>query len=326
MSNIYKKHVYQYIKKGISVIPDKFQSKMPAIKGWSAYCYKLPSNDEIESWISAFETKGSGIAVCLGEASGLVVLDIDTTDQKVLDIIMPILPKSPVTKVGSKGETRFFRYTGEQTQSLKYNGDMVIEILSSNKKTTMPPSVHPSGAEYKWGNDSSLLNIDLTTLPILPPALFAHLESKLRLEIPEVKAVGGKGLFSGRNNELSSFCGSLIKDKKPIDQCVKELVEFDIKNHTPPLFSDPEEMCHTSSYTNALVFYSNHLNTVNSRRFRESKEYETPLTASSISKVKVEGDILLGKQLGSLKKSKLELPHAPIAKKICPCCNKPRRR
>ena len=130
--HVYKNYAYLYRKKGFSVIPDKFMMKQPAIKGWSDYSYKFPTNEEMESWIGNFTQ--TNIALCLGEASGIIALDIDCVDEKILDIILPILPDSPVKKVGAKGDTRFFRYTGEVTDILKFNGNVVVEILSNNKK------------------------------------------------------------------------------------------------------------------------------------------------------------------------------------------------
>jgi len=304
--NIFKDNYKGYSDRGYSVIPDKYGSKLPAIKGWSNYCYKRPSKEEIQSWCNISKTN---IALCLGEASGVVALDIDETRQEILDIIMPMLPPSPVSKVGAKGETRFFRFTGEQSQTLKYNGEMVVEILSGNKKTTLPPSLHPAGVNYKW-IDTELLKCDLSSLPILPPALLAHVESTLRVHIPEVVNNGSKGLRSGRNDSLSSECGKLIQEKVPVDEAIKRLILFD-QDNTPPLFGDPEEFMHTEPYSNALQFYVNHLNSVNSKRYRSGKEYEIPITASAIT-AEIAKESLKGKvlPLEKQRKPKRELPVA----------------
>ena len=130
--NIFSEYQKLYIQSGYSVIPGKYGSKMPAIKNWTDYCYRMPTVDEVMSWMTNFSE--TNLDLCLGEASGVVALDLDTTDQRILDVILPILPESPVVKKGSKGETRFFRYSGESSETLKFNNEMVIEILSSNKK------------------------------------------------------------------------------------------------------------------------------------------------------------------------------------------------
>ena len=280
--NIYASFASQYISKGMSVIPDKYVKKLPAIKNWASHCYEMPKKEEVLSWKRNFEE--SNIALCLGKASGIIALDLDTTDQKILDIILPLLPESPVEKRGAKGFTRFFKFTGETTQILKYNGEVVLELLSNNKKTTMPPSRHPNGENYVYTGDKTLLTIDVSTLPVFPPFLISNLESKLKLHIPELTRSGNPlKLVSGRNNTLSQFCGQLIKEGVAVDEAIKRLVEKDVQDNEIPLFTDANEMLHTEPFTNALVFYSNHLSTANSKAYRKSEEYEVPMTASAIN-------------------------------------------
>ena len=179
--NLFKTNYEAYIRQGLSVIPDKFGTKLPAIKGWSAFCSKLPSNEEIEGFC---KIENSNISMCLGEASGIIALDVDSTDQRILDIVVPMLPSSPVEKIGAKGFTRFFRFNGENSMTVKFNGEMVLEVLSEGKKTTMPPSRHPSGVDYRYTTTETLLTVNKNDLPYFPPFLLANIESKLRLHFP----------------------------------------------------------------------------------------------------------------------------------------------
>lgn len=309
-TNLFASNALQYMHKKMSVIPDKYGKKMPAIKAWSDYCYKLPTKEEIISWSNNFEE--SNIALCLGSASNIIALDLDADDQEILDVVMPLLPSSPCVKKGSKGETRFFRYTGEQTDILKYNGKVVVEILSNGKKTTMPPSLHPCGTNYKWISDKTLLDLEANDLPILPPALFSHLASKLKLTIPQTIVEGYNKVFNGRNDALSSLCGELISKGESVDECLRQLISKDEELHEQPLFSDPEENRNTSVITNALQFYSNHLASINNKRFRESKEYETPIMATIGDMEKIK-EVRLGKSTskGKQRKAKDELPPVP---------------
>jgi len=277
----FAENVDAYIEAGYSVIPEKPMKKQPEIKGWTDFAYRMPNKEEIESWKRLYPA--SGLSVLTGKVSGIVALDIDEERQEILDIIMPMLPPSPVVKVGAKGETRFFRFSGEVTDSLKFNGQMVIEILSTGKKTHLPPSIHPNGTEYKYTSDESLNTINKSSLPILPPALLSHIGSKLRLSFPDLVESTGSKFISGRNDALSSLCGILIQEQVPLDEAIKRLIQFDNENNEPPLFTDAEEMRHTEPFTNALTFYSNHLSSINVKRHRESKFYEIPLTASAIN-------------------------------------------
>ena len=282
MSNIYKKHAQKYLDKGMSVIPDKFKSKQPAIKAWSDFCYRQPTEEEVKSWMTNFEEKGSGISLALGEASGIIALDVDTIDQKILDLILPILPDSPVEKKGSKGFTRFFKFMGQHTDIVKYNGEVVLEVLSNGKKTTLPPSVHPNGADYVWTSDVDLCDVNVNDLPVLPPFLISQLQLKIQAAFPSATLDSYGKVSNGRNSDLSSFLGTLIESNKGIDTIIKELIDFDKKEHEVPLFTDSDEMRHTDPISNALLFYSNHLNSINTKRFRQSKEYVVPPLQSSV--------------------------------------------
>ena len=52
--NLYKQYAREFTDAGYSVIPDKFASKQPAIKGWTNYCYNKPTDQEIENWGNSF--------------------------------------------------------------------------------------------------------------------------------------------------------------------------------------------------------------------------------------------------------------------------------
>jgi len=287
--------------------------KTPAIKAWSDYCFKKPSYKEALSWSNNFDK--SNIAICLGTASGIVALDIDEVREDILKVIMPMLPPSPVTKVGSKGETRFFRYTGvEATQSLKFGGEMVIELLSNNKKTTIPPSVHPNGSAYTWGLEGlDLLEVNVSDLPMIPPALFASVEQKLLLKFPDMQKSSTGKLSSGRNDSLVSLCGTLISEQKTMEEAITELIKFDAETNEIPLFTDSNEQYHTEPRTNALKLYSNVLESINRRRYRDSKTYEVP-TATVINE-EVLSEVIKEKEgklikMEKLKKQSHELPTA----------------
>lgn len=278
MTNVYKQFYKKYLGAGFSVIPDKPRSKAPAIKDWSAYCHNQPTIDQASEWANAFPE--SNMSICFGPASGVIGLDFDCTDPEIVALIEGFLPVSPVEKFGMKGWTRFFRYNGEVTQSIKYNGEMVIELLSVGKKATLPPSIHPdTGEEYTW-SEKSLLDVPKEELPLLPPYLFAHIQDKIRFSKPDLESTA-RGLISGRNSELSSLAARLISEKVDVVHAVEKLIEHDKVNNNPPLFEDISEMRQPEPYTNALAFYTNHLQSINLKHYRNKEEFEMPFIAPS---------------------------------------------
>jgi hypothetical protein len=274
MKNIYAKLSKQYLEKGYSCIPDKYGSKSPAIKGWTEYCDRLPTEEERVNWSNSFEE--SNLSICLGPASGIVALDLDTDKPEILDIIKHLLPDSPVEKRGSKGWTRFYRFSGDTSEMLKFNGDCILEILSENKKTTMPESMHPNGASYVFTSELSLLDIDKKDLPVLPPALISHLQLKLSSAFGDGQIDSYGKIVSGRNQNLSSTLGKLLSEPHTVEEVLGNLIEFDKTTNVPPYFTDLSEHQHAEPMTNALLFYSQHLNSFNSKRHRKNEQYVTP--------------------------------------------------
>jgi hypothetical protein len=309
--NLFKDNIFDYNKKNLPIIPDRFKGKTPLIKGWSDYCSRLPTRQESEQWSSAFDK--SNIALCLGQQSRIIALDLDTVRQDILDIILPMLPYSPIVKKGAKGETRFFKYSGEHTDKVTFDGECIIEILSTGKKTTIPPSIHPNGMAYKWTTDATLLNYDLSLLPLLPPMLFSHIQSTL------VSKLGGsitinknKINTSGRNNDMVSLCGRLIKERVDLNKAVQTMIETDEKTNNPPLFTDSNEFKHTEKFSNALSMYNNVLFGINNKHFRENTSYEVPIMPGPVSE-SLKSQELMGKTTKSGKSKK-------VSSRICQWC------
>lgn len=296
----------EYLEKNYSVIPDIFGKKRPLISGWSDYSHKLPTELEWKEWEKMADKYN--LSVVCGKASGIIALDLDTDDPQILEKIEHLLPKSPVEKKGSKGWTRFFRYpvTGQSKEIVKDSlGNVVLEILGDSCKTTLPPSMHPNGELYAWTSEKTLLDVKASSLPMLPPMLIPVIQEKLGGTLPRSTADYGK-VSLGRNSALSSFLGELLSKPHTLDSVIQELIKFDKENHEVPYFSDANEHRHSHEVTNALNFYSSHMDSYNSKRFRESKEY-------------VEPALSMGKPRGLTspeKKSSSESAPVRIAKKV----------
>lgn len=310
--HIFKDYAFRYKNKGYAVIPDRYMGKTPLIKGWSDYCYKMPSTDELTSWVDNFNQ--SNIAVCCGEASGIIAIDVDTDDAALTELILEVLPESPVEKKGERGFTRFFRYMGETNIDIKFNGKPILELLSSGKKSTIPPSIHPNGKAYQW-RDRSLLDIRKDELPIFPPMLFANLQNILKINYPTMDATkGNTRLQTGRTLSLSTYCGKLMRDKIDVDTIVQKLIKEDVDKHDEPLFTDPSENKHTEQYTNALAFYVSHLETANNKHFRSNEEYEIPFLASCIDEEAAK--IVQEKKSQRVELEEKSRPELPIASHV----------
>jgi hypothetical protein len=157
-----------------SIIPIKPASKEPgellygrwtSLRGWSDYCRQRATESEIERWS---DYPDANIGLACGEASHVIVLDLDEDIDDMHARILAIVPPSPVQKFGSRGKSLFYRYNGEINQDFKYRGVTVAQILSTGRQTVLPPSKHPNGNHFYYLTLDTLESTPPGELPTLP--------------------------------------------------------------------------------------------------------------------------------------------------------------
>jgi len=165
MTSPFKQVADELYEQGLSVIPYRPNSKIPAINNWSDYSKRLPTKKEIKSWKKEFPKANVGIV--MGEASGVVGIDLDydidgyhKKIQKLLGDSMSHIP----AKEGHKGCTLFYKYNDEDSASWSVEGERVLDFLSNKRHTVMPPSIHPEGDIYRY---QGLIDFD-DNIPKLP--------------------------------------------------------------------------------------------------------------------------------------------------------------
>ena len=122
---------------GISCIPILARSKSPALAKWKPFQSRLPTEFELRAW---FTRPGYNIAVITGW-QGLVIVDFD--DIATLKA-MTHLP-STYQVITARGY-HFYYYVTEPTRCVKMDG---VDIKAAGGYCLTPPSVHPSGAQYR---------------------------------------------------------------------------------------------------------------------------------------------------------------------------------
>ena len=196
-----------YQKLNLSLIPIRPGEKRPVEFGWEKYCDRTPTPEEAQRW----DQGNFGYGLALGPASGLLALDIDSDDTKILELCK----KSPVVKRGNKGETRFFQYCS-QIESTKVAG--CIDVLARGRQTVLPPSIHPStGKPYFWITQYTLENYAVGNLPTFTNQDLSELRSALEPHsFPKAssnwrQAVTQKIMDGSRNTTVTSIVGGLLR-------------------------------------------------------------------------------------------------------------------
>jgi hypothetical protein len=153
----------KYLRNNYSVIPIRKGEKRPLID-WKIYQERLPTNDEISIW---FKNTDNQLGLITGLASrGLFILDFDGVEWKlILEEFINKFPEfldSLFVQTGSgklhiygrclnmkKDLTREFRSFSKEKQKLA-----VLELRANKHQTLCPPSLHPSGGQYCFIDDS----------------------------------------------------------------------------------------------------------------------------------------------------------------------------
>lgn len=208
----------QYLARGLSVIPLAPKEKGPRLANWSQYCKQLMSPNTATS----FNGHNFNIGLCLGEASGLVAVDVDTDDSALLKKIEKILPTSPVRKRGAKGYTAFYKYNGQVSKSVKNKeGTAGLDFLSSGRQTVLPPSIHPSGSPYVWLTEKTLLTYDKEKLPVLSETIIEQLIALFKPVVKVEKRPIAKTLYKDTAFEEAQRALDYISPDCPYDTWIQ---------------------------------------------------------------------------------------------------------
>ena len=166
--SIFNQYYQSYHAKGFSVLP--VFGKAPPVSKWSKYASEPQPLELLEQWGSQYPNAGIGLAC--GTQSGVIAIDIDLeisdpVQKTIYEEIQKVLPHSQVVKIGKKGETRFYKFSGETNRKFAIDRRSVLELLAGGNQTVLPPSIHPDiNKPYEWVG-ASLLDVSKEDLPVL---------------------------------------------------------------------------------------------------------------------------------------------------------------
>jgi len=136
--------------RGFSVFPLWPQSKEPACRRGFKDCTTNPST--VRRW---WQAQDYNIAVVTGLISGVWVFDVDgavgASTLRDLEAKNGNLPATLVS-ITSAGPHFWFRAIGEIQSSAGRVG-VGLDVRAEGGYVVAPPSVHPDGPIYRWGND-----------------------------------------------------------------------------------------------------------------------------------------------------------------------------
>lgn len=152
-----------FARRGIPVLPLAAKRPLVARGVYAASTEK----SRIRAWFSRWRTANFGVVT--GEASGLLVLDVDPRargDESLEALLHTLgsLPPTPRVLTGGGGDHLYFLFP-ERLGSLVGCAAPGIDVKAGGGYVVGPGSVHENGRSYKWAPSSSLDDLPLAALP-----------------------------------------------------------------------------------------------------------------------------------------------------------------
>jgi len=222
-----------YQELGLSFFALPYQSKIPDGK-WEQYQKRLPTDAEIKSWCNGNKTN---IAIIGGAISGnLVILDCDSTEKfkelaaiicKNIAGIDSIIDFTLVSKT-AKGYHIFLR-TKQPVKSKKYPK---LDIKGEGGYVVAPPSVHPSGAVYRFVTDRPI--VEITSLKTIGINIEEKKELPDRKQPDWVSQMLSVGVGEGARNDSATKLVGFFRDILTQEVTERIMLDWNTRN-TPPL-------------------------------------------------------------------------------------------
>lgn len=225
----------RYAAAGWHVFPLGVRSKKPLLSGGAGFLSATTDLEQIRRWWA--QTPNANIGLWPGQ-SGLVVLDIDGPGGEQGAREMGALSQPTLVCTTGRADGGRHLYFRRPDFSVS-NCDLApnFEVRGDAGYVVAPPSVHPSGAVYRWlGKADEIRELPPRVLAFLRTAQSgaaartegqrtAAREILLAESIPE----------GGRNNALTRYAGRLISHGIPEDEALVMLSAVNAQRCRPPL-------------------------------------------------------------------------------------------
>jgi len=153
-----------YHKNGFNILPARSKEKSPCIPTWKMYQQIKVTDEHINAWLNA--KMFQNINLCLGEISNIWEIDVDVKNAPVGLLTAGYKSNEIWVCESSEGKIKiFFKASGEIPAKMdtKVNEDGGhVELRGKAHLSVLPPSIHPTGIQYKWL--SNVINSELIPL------------------------------------------------------------------------------------------------------------------------------------------------------------------
>lgn len=231
--NIFADTAGAYWGKGIPVIPLHKREKRPIPLDWSRYHDMMVEEEIQQSWLDSYSDGNIGLV--LGKQARVVMIDIDTPDDSLIEVIREVLPTSPWTRIGAKGMVLAYRWNGTRTFRIKnVHGESIVEHLSDRTQVVLPPSIHPDTGRPYTANGNLFDLID--NLPVLDTNIEQILRQILQDHGVELSISGQSGLTehisrgsrdTAMTEKAGLFAYAVIRGERSLQEAIGMLRSYE---------------------------------------------------------------------------------------------------
>lgn len=145
----------RWIDSGYTVIPIGFMSKK-AMVDWKEYQTRLPSYTELSQW---FYSSIMNLGLIVGNGLAVIDFDIRAVFEHWYPTFMAQYPQGTYMVETRRG---MHVYLHTELPAKNYHNPM-LDIKAERGYVLIPPSVHPSGFEYRVWQDAPILRVNQLT-------------------------------------------------------------------------------------------------------------------------------------------------------------------
>jgi hypothetical protein len=225
-----------YAARGWSVVPVKPHAKTPLV-AWQEFQDRHADAAQLRVWWRRWPDANVGIVT--GPVSRLIVLDIDRAhggEASLRDWQERHGPLPPTLEAISGGGGRHLYFMSADPALRNRIGLLPgVDLRARGGLIVAPPSVHPSGARYRWRDGRSPAERPALPLP-------AHLHAWLGDRTPRGQPVAHwRGLVrdgvaeGARNSTIASLCGHLLWYGVDPEVALELLLAWNRARCRPPL-------------------------------------------------------------------------------------------
>ena len=215
-----------YVARGFSVIPVERGGKKPVVE-WMEFQSRRATEEELVAWFS----RPLNIGIVTGKLSGLTVIDCDSDEatQRAAELG---LPTTAQVKTG-KGWHFYYAFEPDVANATAIHGMKGIDIRGEGGFVVAPPSVHESGAAYRWEGEHR-------TLPVLPPWVT---DTRLKIGTGPMKmpvtALYAGAVEGSRNDSMARLIGAWA-NAMPIEFALPAAMFWNERNNPPLPYREVE--------------------------------------------------------------------------------------